>query len=137
MFSGKHPAGLVGTHIHHLDPVGEGKEVWHVSAQDVIAIGRLFREGILATERVVSLAGPSVKSPRLVLTRVGASLEELTSGELIDGSHRVVSGSILGGRTSVGVYGIWGVITNKFQYSKRAPTACHLDGYRQGSISIP
>ena len=35
MFSGKHPAGLVGTHIHHLDPVGEGKEVWHLSAQDV------------------------------------------------------------------------------------------------------
>ena len=108
MFSGKHPAGLVGTHIHHLDPVGEGKEVWHVSAQDVIAIGRLFREGILATERVVSLAGPSVKSPRLVLTRVGASLEELTSGELIDGSHRIVSGSILGGRTGSGVYGYLG-----------------------------
>ena len=108
MFSGKHPAGLVGTHIHHLDPVGEGKEVWHVSAQDVIAIGRLFREGILTTERVVSLAGPSVKSPRLVLTRAGASLEELTSGELIDGSHRIVSGSILGGRTASGVYGYLG-----------------------------
>ncbi|CAI8276292.1 MAG: Na(+)-translocating NADH-quinone reductase subunit A [Gammaproteobacteria bacterium] len=108
MFSGKHPAGLVGTHIHHLDPVGEGKEVWHVSAQDVIAIGRLCREGILTTERVVSLAGPSVKSPRLVLTRVGASLEELTSGELIDGSHRIVSGSILGGRTASGVYGYLG-----------------------------
>ena len=108
MFSGKHPAGLVGTHIHHLDPVGEGKEVWHLSAQDVIAIGRLFREGILTTERVVSLAGPSVKSPRLVLTRAGASLEELTSGELIDGSHRIVSGSILGGRTASGVYGYLG-----------------------------
>ena len=107
-FTGKHPAGLVGTHIHHLDPVGEGKEVWHVSAQDVIAIGRLLKEGILATERVVSLAGPSVKSPRLLLTRVGVSLDELTSGELIDGSHRIVSGSILGGRTSAGVYGYLG-----------------------------
>ena len=32
-FSGKHPAGLVGTHIHRLDPVGEGKEVWHLSAR--------------------------------------------------------------------------------------------------------
>ena len=107
-FAGKHPAGLVGTHIHHLDPVGEGKEVWHVSAQDVIAIGRLFREGILSTERVVSLAGPSVKAPRLVVTRVGVSLDELTSGELVDGSHRVVSGSILGGRTATGVFGYLG-----------------------------
>ncbi|NBS12750.1 MAG: NADH:ubiquinone reductase (Na(+)-transporting) subunit A, partial [Gammaproteobacteria bacterium] len=35
-FSGPHPAGLVGTHIHHLDPIGEGKEVWHLNAQDVI-----------------------------------------------------------------------------------------------------
>ena len=107
-FSGKHPAGLVGTHIHHLDPVGEGKEVWHVSAQDVIAIGRLFKEGVLSTERVVSLAGPSVKSPRLVVTRIGASLDELTAGELVDGSHRVVSGSILGGRTASGVFGYLG-----------------------------
>jgi Na+-transporting NADH:ubiquinone oxidoreductase subunit A len=107
-FSGKHPAGLVGTHIHHLDPVGEGKEVWHVSAQDVIAIGHLFKEGCLSTERVVSLAGPSVKSPRLVVTRVGASLDELTAGELVDGSHRVVSGSILGGRTASGVFGYLG-----------------------------
>ena len=107
-FSGKHPAGLVGTHIHHLDPVGEGKEVWHLSAQDVIAIGRLFKEGVLSTERVVSLAGPSVKAPRLVVTRVGASLDELTAGELEDGSHRIVSGSILGGRTAAGVFGYLG-----------------------------
>jgi len=107
-FSGKHPAGLVGTHIHHLDPVGEGKEVWHLSAQDVIAIGRLFKEGVLSTERVISLAGPSVKAPRLVVTRVGASLDELTAGELEDGSHRVVSGSILGGRTAAGVFGYLG-----------------------------
>lgn len=107
-FAGKHPAGLVGTHIHHLDPVGEGKEVWHLSAQDAIAIGRLVKEGVLSTERVVSLAGPSVKQPRLVVTRVGASLEDLTSGELIDGQHRVVSGSILGGRTAAGVSGYLG-----------------------------
>jgi len=107
-FSGKHPAGLVGTHIHHLDPVGEGKEVWHLSAQDVLAIGRLFKEGVLSTERVISLAGPSVKAPRLVVTRVGASLDELTAGELEDGSHRVVSGSILGGRTAAGVFGYLG-----------------------------
>ena len=102
-FTGKHPAGLSGTHIHYLDPVGEGKEVWHLSAQDAIAIGRLFKDGFLFTDRVVSLAGPSVKDPRVVVTRLGASLEELTFGELEDGSHRVISGSVLGGRTASGV----------------------------------
>ena len=108
IFSGKHPAGLVGTHIHHLDSVGEGKEVWHLSAQDIIAIGYLFKEGELSSERVISLAGPSVVNPRLVVTRVGASLHELTADELVTGSHRVVSGSILGGRTASGVLGYLG-----------------------------
>ena len=102
-FAGKHPAGLSGTHIHHLDPVGEGKEVWHLSAQDAIAIGRLFKDGFLFTDRVVSLAGPSVKDPRVIVTRLGASLDELTADQLKDGVHRVISGSVLGGRTACGV----------------------------------
>ena len=36
-FSGPHPAGLVGTHIHFLEPVSLNKMVWHVGYQDVIA----------------------------------------------------------------------------------------------------
>jgi Na+-transporting NADH:ubiquinone oxidoreductase subunit A len=54
-FSGPHPAGLVGTHIHFLAPVNENKTVWHVGYQDVIAIGHLFLTGSLYTERVVAL----------------------------------------------------------------------------------
>ena len=82
--------------------------MWHLSAQDIIAIGYLFKEGELSSERVISLAGPSVVNPRLVVTRVGASLHELTADELVTGSHRVVSGSILGGRTASGVLGYLG-----------------------------
>lgn len=102
-FAGKHPAGLVGTHIHHLDPVGEGKVVWHLNAQDAIAIGILFAEGRLETERLVALAGPAVSDPRVVVTRLGACLDELTDGQLTEGAHRRVSGSVLGGRTGRGV----------------------------------
>jgi hypothetical protein len=50
-FSGPHPAGLAGTHIHFLDPVSEHKVVWHIGYQDVIAIGKLFTSGRLHTER--------------------------------------------------------------------------------------
>ena len=39
VFDGPHPAGLVGTHIHFLDPVGADTNVWHIGYQDVIAIG--------------------------------------------------------------------------------------------------
>lgn len=97
-FSGPHPAGLVGTHIHMLAPVHPGRTVWHLGYQDVIAIGHLFVTGELRTERVVALGGPNVKQPRLLRTRLGASLTDLTEGELIDGPKRIVSGSLLSGR---------------------------------------
>jgi Na+-transporting NADH:ubiquinone oxidoreductase subunit A len=100
-FDGPHPAGLPGTHIHFLDPVGLKKTVWHVNYQDVIAIGRLFTTGRLSQERVISLAGPSVKNPRLLRTRLGASVSELTENELHEGRQRVISGSVLSGRKTV------------------------------------
>jgi Na+-transporting NADH:ubiquinone oxidoreductase subunit A len=101
-FSGVHPAGNVGTHIHFLDPVHRGKSVWHIGIQDVIAVGRLFATGRLDTDRVVALAGPSVTRPRLIRTRLGASLDDLTAGELKSGEHRVISGSVLSGHHAAG-----------------------------------
>ena len=99
-FSGPHPAGLVGTHIHFIDPVSDHKTVWSVGYQDVLAIGALFTTGSLDTRRVIALSGPQVEKPRLVRTRLGASLAELMAGELAAGENRVISGSILSGRTA-------------------------------------
>jgi Na+-transporting NADH:ubiquinone oxidoreductase subunit A len=101
-FSGPHPAGLPGTHIHYLSPVSASKSVWTVGYQDVIAIGRLFTQGQLDPQRVVALAGPQIEQPRLLKTRLGANLDELTAGQMKEGSNRVVSGSVLGGRTARG-----------------------------------
>jgi Na+-transporting NADH:ubiquinone oxidoreductase subunit A len=99
-FEGPHPAGLVGTHIHFLDPVGPGKTVWHIGYQDVLAVGSLFRTGQLDNRRVISLAGPGVKNPRLIRTVLGASITDLVDGEMNDGEQRVISGSVLSGRKS-------------------------------------
>jgi Na+-transporting NADH:ubiquinone oxidoreductase subunit A len=97
-FSGPHPAGLPSTHIHLIDPVNIDKFVWHLDYQAVIAIGALFTTGKLNVERVVSLAGPTAKNPRLVRTRVGANTDDLVAGELDDSvESRVISGSILYG----------------------------------------
>ncbi len=101
-FDGKHPAGLVGTHIHALDPVSRGKTVWHIGAQDVAAIGHLFRTGTLDVSTVVALGGPAAKNPRLLKTRIGASVDGLTAGEVADGEIRAISGSVIGGRTAMG-----------------------------------
>jgi NADH:ubiquinone oxidoreductase, Na(+)-translocating, A subunit len=107
-FTGPHPAGLAGTHIHFLEPVSLTKQVWSLNYQDVIAIGKLFVEGELWTERVIALAGPQVKSPRLVKTLLGASLDELVAGELADGENRVISGSVLSGTLAQGPYAFLG-----------------------------
>jgi len=96
-FSGPHPAGLPSTHIHFIDPVNIDKFVWHLDYQAVIAIGALFTTGRLNVERVVSLAGPTVKNPRLIRTRVGANTNDLVQGELEDVECRVISGSVLYG----------------------------------------
>ena len=100
-FDGPHPAGLVGTHIHKLDPVNANKVVWSINYQDVIAIGKTFVEGKLYTDRVVALAGPQVETPRLVRSRLGADLEQLSAGQMNPGNNRIISGSILAGRTAV------------------------------------
>ena len=98
-FAGPHPAGLPGTHIHFLMGASLGRIAWTVGYQDVIAVGYLFLNGELYTDRVVALAGPQIERPRLMRTRVGADLQALTAGELAAGDVRIISGSVLGGRS--------------------------------------
>lgn len=97
-FAGPHPAGLVGTHIHFLDPVNQKKTVWHIGYQDVIAVGKLFTTGKLSNERVISLSGPRVENPRLLRTVLGACVDELVDGNADLDNARIVSGSVLTGR---------------------------------------
>ncbi|MCP5161873.1 MAG: Na(+)-translocating NADH-quinone reductase subunit A [Hahellaceae bacterium] len=113
-FSGPHPAGNAGTHIHFLDPVSASKSVWQIGYQDVIAVGRLFVTGELSAERIVALCGPKAKKPRLVKTLLGANLTELTDGE-IDKTVpvRIVSGSVFGGRTAKGSVDYLGRFANQ------------------------
>ena len=97
-FSGPHPAGLAGTHVHFLMGASAERIAWTIGYQDVIAVGRLFLDGALYVERVVALAGPSVSRPRLLLSRVGADLQALVAGEGEGDDARLLSGSVLGGR---------------------------------------
>jgi Na+-transporting NADH:ubiquinone oxidoreductase subunit A len=112
-FSGPHPAGLPGTHIHFLDPVDENKTVWHIGYQDVLAIGRLFTTGRIFPERVIALAGPVVERPGLLRTRTGANVEEVAAGSIsADGvpgeGIRLISGSVLDGHTAEGPHAYLG-----------------------------
>ena len=108
VFTGVHPAGLAGTHIHYIDPIIPGKVVWSINYQDVIAFGKLFTTGEIYTDRVVALGGPVVQKPRLLRTRIGAALDELTQGELQDGENRIISGSVLYGTNATGPHAYLG-----------------------------
>ena len=65
--------------------------------------------GVLDVSRVISLAGPQVEKPRLLRTRLGASVDTLVEAELKEGENRVISGSVLSGRAAQGdVHGYLG-----------------------------
>ncbi len=97
-FKGRHPSGLSGTHLQLLGL--SGKYIWQAGYQDVIAIGHLFLTGKLATDRVISLAGPMIRNPRLVRVKRGANIDELLQGEVLEGNFQAISGSVLTGRKS-------------------------------------
>ncbi len=100
-FKGKHPAGLVGTHIHFLRPASLQNPIWHIGYQDIAALGKLFQTGQLHCDRVISLGGAGVLQPRLLRCPAGASINELLEGELADfqpESMRIIDGSVFYGR---------------------------------------
>lgn len=138
-FSGPHPAGTVGVHIHFLEPVHLEKEVWHIGYQDVVALGRLMTTGRLFLERIISLAGPLVFSPRLLRTRLGADLNTITSGQLKDGiAKRVISGSVLNGRTQDEIFHYLGRFHNQVTViedgAKREFLGWQLPGFQKFSV---
>ncbi|MEK6248454.1 MAG: NADH:ubiquinone reductase (Na(+)-transporting) subunit A, partial [Planctomycetales bacterium] len=99
-FAGPHPAGLPGTHISYLDPANAERISWYINYQDVIAMGNLFKTGQLDVSRVIAIGGPAASNPRLIRTQLGANVVELTANEKSGDNVRVISGSVLNGRTS-------------------------------------
>ena len=97
-FEGKHPAGNAGTHIHFVRPAARQQVVWTIAGSDVVSIGKLFTKGELFFERYISVAGPKAKSPKIVKSRLGASLDALTFDQDVANETRVISGSIWNGR---------------------------------------
>lgn len=96
-FSGPHPAGNVGVHIHHLDPLNKGEIIWFVNFQDVISIGRLFVEGVYKPERIVALTGSEVVNPQYYKMLSGSAVTSVVSGNIKPGNQRYVSGNVLTG----------------------------------------
>ncbi|MBK7944782.1 MAG: Na(+)-translocating NADH-quinone reductase subunit A [Flavobacteriales bacterium] len=94
-YTGPHPAGNVGVQIHAVSPINKGDLIWTVGVQDVILIGRLFRQGKLDASRVVAVTGSEARNPKYVRTIIGSSLKDITGP--VEGHTRVISGNPLTG----------------------------------------
>lgn len=94
---GKHPAGNVGTQIHHIDPINKGEYIWTVNAQDVAIIGKVFRTGQFDLSKIIALTGSEVKNPKYFKTIVGSSVKNILNDAISTNNVRVVSGNVLTG----------------------------------------
>ncbi|NNJ83164.1 MAG: Na(+)-translocating NADH-quinone reductase subunit A [Flavobacteriaceae bacterium] len=95
---GPHPAGNVGTQIAKIDPVNKGEIIWTVSAQDLVIIGELILSGKFNAERIIALAGSSVKSPKYYKTKIGSEVSTFVYDSGLDEENvRVISGDVLTG----------------------------------------
>ncbi|WP_149277369.1 Na(+)-translocating NADH-quinone reductase subunit A [Pareuzebyella sediminis] len=99
--SGPHPAGLVGTQINKIDPINKGETVWTVAPQDLIIIGEFLLTGKFNPERLVALAGSSVKTPKYYKTKIGAEISTfLYASGVNEDNFRVINGDVLTGLKS-------------------------------------
>ena len=96
-FKGPHPAGNVGIQIHKLDPINKGEVVWTVRPQDVVTIGKLFKNGRYDPSIVVALTGSRVEKPLYYKTIRGTAVAPLLEGKMMEGENRVISGNVLNG----------------------------------------
>jgi Na+-transporting NADH:ubiquinone oxidoreductase subunit A len=135
-FSGPHPAGLAGTHIHALSPIGfDGTEAWHIGYQDVISLGHLVNEGTPWRQRVVSFAGTGVERPRLLGVSVCTAIDDVATGECVDSPVRIISGSALSGHEAVGAEAFLGQRHNQITALVETP-AVKPQWWRRGGYTI-
>ena len=98
--SGPHPAGNVGIQIHHISHLKPGEVVWTINPQDVVSLGRLFKNGRYDPKRIISVGGPSVKTPSYSKVIAGVPTKALINDNLTSENVRVISGDVLTGRIS-------------------------------------
>jgi len=109
---GKHPAGNVGTQIHHINPINKGETVWTLNAIDVATIGEFFLTGKLNLTKHIALTGSEVKTPSYYTMWQGASISNVINGNVDSENNRFISGNVLTGE-NIGENGFLGYYANQ------------------------
>jgi Na+-transporting NADH:ubiquinone oxidoreductase subunit A len=96
-FSGPHPAGNVGTQIHHLDPINKGDIAWTIAPYGVVQFGKFVLEGIYDASKVIALTGSEMTQRGYVKTFTGANVSTFVGGSAQADSLRIIAGNVLTG----------------------------------------
>ncbi len=100
-FSGPHPAGNCGVHIHHIKPImGRHDTVWTCSVEGVIQIGHLFCDAKISSETIIAVAGSAAKGRAYYRTTRGAQISSFVNPVKYEQKTRFISGDVLTGRRS-------------------------------------
>jgi Na+-transporting NADH:ubiquinone oxidoreductase subunit A len=110
VFEGPHPAGNVGTQIHHLDPIRKGEAVWYLQAQDVLRVAKAFVDGVFCPDAFVAITGDGAADKFYAKTVIGAPVAHLAGG--LKDDVRVIAGNVLWG-TDIGRDGAVGLYTDQ------------------------
>ena len=95
--TGLHPAGNIGTQIHHIDPVNKGEFVWCMNIQDVAAIGKLLQTGTVDAKKCIAVTGSEVSSPSYLNIHAGSSMSDILKDNVKGENVRYISGNVLTG----------------------------------------
>ena len=97
-FSGPHPSGNTGIHIHHIDPIADKDDiVWYISLQDLNDIGKFFKDGIYPTEKYISCGGSCLSDPAYYKIKKGMLISDILKNQKLDPNHTLISGDVLSG----------------------------------------
>ena len=97
--SGPHPSGNISIQIAQIDPINKGEVIWTVTPQDLVIIGELLLTGKFNAERIIAVAGSSVKTPKYYKTIIGAEVSTVIYDAGVEGDNfRLITGNVLTGR---------------------------------------
>ncbi len=97
-FVGAHPAGNVGVHINHLDPINKDEVVWTMDVHHVAMLGKYINTGVLSFDRIIAVAGPKMNFPSYKKVAMGTKIGDIVEANVVKGeSVRVVNGNVLTG----------------------------------------
>lgn len=97
LFTGKHPAGLTSTHIHHIEPLSDKKKHWYLNIVDVCQIGSFLLNAKFPIEKMVAVYNLQNSESYYCKTRIGVPASKISSFTNTN-SVRIVSGNILTGK---------------------------------------